>query len=229
MPLTVNRLNQLLKATAAEGWALEIDHKDFSEADLEGIGDQFFPFPEDIFRAFAMVSPCDINYVVLGQDPYFSSLSSNPDLPVATGVAFGVQDENEVQQSLSRILYKIYPDGWKGRNLTNLEQWSKSKGVLLLNAALTVPRPAPDQNPRKCAGKHLKFWAKFTGKVLNYVAENRPDAQMIAFGKPARKALNMSALKPENVHGYDHPVASTTGARSFSAFWNGAVGKLIVR
>ena len=186
----------------------------------ERIDGEFFPNEASIFKALELISPGCVKYVILGQDPYFAS--NNPgtpeEVPAAIGVAFGINNGyHPIPKSLVRIKKHIYRDGIGPSDLT---EWAKGKGVLLLNAALTVPKPDVGRKGRRYAGRHLKYWSAFTCSVLKQVVETNPNAIMIAWGCPARDILIkvLGEDSPSLIWSH-HPMASVHGANSFAQSW----------
>ena len=189
-----------------KGWCM--DEEDFPP----DIAEEVFPHPHNIFKALALISPRDVNFVILGQDPYFTSTDGVPD---ATGVAFAISSARAKKpQSLIRILKKVYHGNIGNPELTD---WITERGVLLLNAALTVPAG----NSRKFAGAHLKDgrWNKFVGSIISQVRRANPDAVLIAWGNKTRAVLKNVLGNEDDFLWAHHPVASTAGIGSFEHFW----------
>lgn len=184
--------------------------------------EKFYPNPENLFRALEITSPKSVRYLIIGQDPYFTSSDAGPD---AIGIAFAVNPntKNKIPPSLKRIMKNIYPSGKGGTDLTN---WATSKGILLLNAALTVPA----DGKRSSAGKHLKLgiWDDFFRHVILQSIKANPNVHLIAWGVPAKEKLVeiLREINTKYVWCY-HPVASKAGEdeNSFSAFWDTDVGE----
>ena len=113
-----------------------------------------YPPESLVFAALRLTPLTSVRAVILGQDPYYKE-------GLATGLAFSVPDGCEHPLSLRNIM--------KARELDldlpvpvngSLDQWARN-GVLLLNAALTVPRHD--------AERHLDFWSPFTDEIVKTV------------------------------------------------------------
>lgn len=197
----------------------------FCKTDLpERINEPFFPLPENVFKALELISPHQVRVAIIGQDPYFAK---SADTPYATGVAFGIPEGVDIPKSLGRIKQHVDPTG-AGRN--DLTDWAVAKGVLLINAALTVP----GTGKRSAAGQHLKagHWNCIFSKILKQTRANQPPTAVVAWGTGAKQSVAM-ALKmnweqplPGCVWSY-HPVASISKSHpnSFASFWETDVGK----
>jgi uracil DNA glycosylase len=175
------------KAAAGKGWVISAD--DLPEK-IEG---DFCPRPENIFKALELIGPKEVNFLIVGLDPYYSNRLDR-DEPVATGLAFAVaSDDPKIPQSLRKILtYLLRAEDDTHRDLL---RWSQEHGVLLLNAALTVPLLTNGLKRKDVVGKHLKLWSRFTTKIVRQVMATTPSEQIVALGIDAREALD-NALRP---------------------------------
>ena len=103
-------------------------------AALRKKGERVYPIQKDVFRAFEDCPFKDVRVVILGQDPYANEGQ-------AIGRAFAVPESTEVlPPSLKNIFKEVgrdYPRQLMPK--PTLESWAK-RGVLLLNATLTVER-----------------------------------------------------------------------------------------
>ena len=216
--LSREKLWKLSSAARANGWT--VDQQDLPS----GINDaQVFPDAAKIFRALELVSPAQVKTVIVGQDPYFSLSAGGK--PHATGVAFAVAGQ-DAPSSLQRIKAHVYP---KGQGENDLADWVDSKGLLLLNAGLTVPATGG----REAAGKHLRHWREFFKSVINQAHEASPRAVVVAWGTKARdasaSALGIDWQSPPPWFDWTyHPVAPKSGPHSFTNFWITPAGKALV-
>lgn len=143
----------------------------------------FYPELPNVFKALEEIEPEQIKYVVVGQDPYWTTSDIDGEaIPDATGVAFTVPPGHKIPPSLKAIQKAV------NCQECDLRSWRCRHGVLLLNAALTVPRDGG------MAGAHLGIWAPFTQWLIGLLKERRPDISIIAWGAPARQ-FAMRALK----------------------------------
>lgn len=209
----------LSKSARCKGW-------NFLKADLpECIAEPFFPLPENLFKALELVAPDQVRFVIVGQDPYFSEVAEKP---IATGVAFGVPEDVQPPTSLARLKSHVHPKGG-GRN--DLTDWATKKGVLLINAALTVP----GTGKRSAAGRHLKLkhWDRFFAAILTQARSIQPSPAVVAWGLGSKQRvaqtlhMDWNHPLPGCVWSY-HPVASKAGPNSFAQFWNCEVGKSLI-
>jgi len=149
------------------------------------------PMP-NVFKALT-VSLNDIKAVIIGQDP-------TPQAGMATGLAFSLnplEDPRNVPTVLN-ILVELKLEG-HGVSLTNgdLSPWL-SQGVLLLNAALTIPQ-------RGKPGVHLEIWLPFTELLVQYISKNalRSSAWVIWAGKAGSIGSKIdTSQKVDKTHHY---------------------------
>lgn len=126
------------------------------------------PDKENIFRALMMTPFRKTKVVILGQDPY-------PESTNACGLSFSAPSK-KVPSSLDHIFRVLYEDivldgekcndkVWKDVKPSSgcLESWTQ-KGVLLLNAALTLS---------KGSVKHTRLWRPFTTRILRILNEQK--------------------------------------------------------
>lgn len=211
MPTSIELLNEFRRQ--ATGWEVP------PIGVFPDIPEDVFPLPANIFRAFSLVRKEDVRFVVLGQDPYYQK--GLDERPIATGAAFGINDLANVRKGDASSLYKVLK-GIYGSNKTryrksNLEDWAKCKGVLLLNAALTVPAPRDGELPRSTIGRHLKCWTAFVKNVIQTLPEK--SVTLVAWGKPACALAKEVSPYRKNVLRCNHPAASCGELQAFSEFW----------
>lgn len=122
-----------------------------------------FPSKEVIFKAFN-IDREKTKVIIVGQDPYPNEDIRNQ-RPVATGLAFGLHDNNSlIQPSLQMIIDELalsyYNDiTFDAQNMDlTLQNWV-DQGVMLLNASLTVDMFSPEGfEDLKKNGKHSNYW-----------------------------------------------------------------------
>lgn len=188
----------------------------------ESIPSEVFPNPKDIFNVFGEISIHDVRYVIVGQDPYYTTRSDLEGAPHAIGIAFAV-DRNckDIPHSLLNIakyVYGVDPKSSKPRS-HDLANWMSKKGVLLINAALTVPIPITGENARNVAGKHVPIWREFTKCIINQIRGRIEDRCFIAWGCDAREILD-DVFRPFS-WSYHPSVPSYGEEFSFKNFWEG--------
>jgi uracil-DNA glycosylase len=128
------------------------------------------PGPERLFRALEMVAPDAVRVVILGQDPY-------PAPGRATGLAFGFPPGAPARDSLRNILDELAADTGIRRGDGDLSGWAR-QGVLLLNAALSVPVGAGEAGGHRGLG-----WERLAADVLARLSD-RPRA-LLLWGREA--------------------------------------------
>lgn len=131
------------------------------------------PAKEKIFRALDMPPFVKTKVIILGQDPY-------PETTNACGLSFSAPS-GKIPSSLDHIFRVLYEDivldgkkkcddnVWKNDVKPSngcLESWTQ-KGVLLLNAALTLSKGAVE---------HTRLWRPFTTRVLRILNEQKDNS-----------------------------------------------------
>lgn len=157
-----------------------------------------YPPRRDVFLALRSVLPADIRVVILGQDPYFKIAGQ------AHGLAFSVPagiDKPRALRAVFRAISRDLGSKWQEPASGDLTGWA-TQGVLLLNAALTVPAGGP-------RGRHLEDWQDFVDAVLQVVrAKDDPVAYLI-WGDEAERRIKAAGGVPTPHRGYRnaHPTA----------------------
>ncbi len=131
-------------------------------------------------RIFAALDECPVDKVkavIIGQDPYHNPGQAN-------GLCFSVADGIEPPPSLVNIFKELTNDlGIPTPKSGNLENWAK-RGVLLLNASLTVRAHA--------AASHSQIgWQQFTDTLISRLSEKKENLVFLLWGSFAirKKAL----------------------------------------
>ena len=135
---------------------------------------KFFPANGDVFRAFHLVAPEDVNVVIVGQDPYVKAGE-------AMGLSFSVRKGVTIPPSLKNIFKELCSDVGLAEQMPahgDLTSWAR-QGVLLLNRALTV-RPGSPKS-------HLESWQKLTARIIN--ALPNPNIIFVLWGGPAQELI----------------------------------------
>ena len=148
---------------------------------------KIYPIKANVFRAFRETTLKDCKYILLGMDPYPTEYKG---VPSACGLSF-VTENGYINPSL-RILCKSL-------NIESGEfkYYMLSKGVLLLNSALTLRAGE--------SGSHLKLWQPFIKCLIEHISENLPDITWILLGKDAQKFKEY--IKTSNILEAPHPVS----------------------
>lgn len=165
----------------------------------------FSPAKENIFKAFELIAPKEVKYVILGKDPY-------PTTNMATGIAFDVPGE-KAPLSLTNILNELGGEGgnWQDK-LARFKKWYKSEGILLLNAALTVAAGDP--------GSHIKHWKEFMLEIIRSVveADTSNKVRFLAWGGDAGNVMKQALNGRREFTWACHP-QPRNGSNCFAEFW----------
>ncbi len=134
---------------------------------------QIYPAGNNIFRAFEKTPFDQVKLVILGQDPYHGPNQAH-------GLSFSVQDGVPIPRSLKNIFKELQNDiGISIPTSGNLTAWAE-KGVLLLNASLTVRANEP--------ASHAQIgWLSFTDAVINNLSSKKKDLVFLLWGKFAQE------------------------------------------
>ena len=152
----------------------------------------------DMLKAFN-VPLNQIKAVILGQDP-------TPQPGKATGLAFSLKT-GEDPSNVPSVFNMLVELKWEEMNvgLTNgdLTPWV-GRGVLLLNAALTVRQGE--------AGSHSRVWQPFTELMVRYLSANAQPTAWILWGNEARRAAQVIDRSRHYIKegGHPSPQAATT-------------------
>jgi uracil-DNA glycosylase len=137
------------------------------------VGRRFYPPADKVFNAFALTPFEDVRVVLLGQDPYHGPGQ-------AMGLCFSVPAGVPLPPSLRNIFDELQSDlGIARPSSGDLTPWAE-RGVLLLNAVLTV---APGQ-PASHAGKG---WERFTDRAIRELSERRDGVVFLLWGRYAQQ------------------------------------------
>ncbi len=128
-----------------------------------------FPPGPLMFNAFNQTPFDCVNVVILGQDPYHG-------FGEAHGLCFSVQDGIKKPPSLVNIFKEIEKDlGFDPPRSGNLTAWA-ARGVLLLNATLTVRENQP--------GSHQnKGWEIFSDEAIKQLSAQKEGLIFVLWGK----------------------------------------------
>lgn len=158
----------------AEGWREVLDGflgspagrrlGDFIQARLAAGAVIYPPRP---LRALELTPLADVRAVVLGQDPYHGPGQ-------AEGLAFSVADGVKFPPSLRNIFRELGCEPPSG----SLAGWAR-RGVLLLNACLTVEQGQPGSHARK-------GWEELTDELLARVAATASPCAYLLWGAHAQ-------------------------------------------
>jgi uracil-DNA glycosylase len=133
-----------------------------------------FPPAAETFTALALCPPESVKVVILGQDPYFRAGQAH-------GLAFSVKEGVRVPPSLGNVFKEMHADiGLARPKSGSLLRWAE-RGVLLLNAVLTVRAGVPNSHARK-------GWEKLTSELLRKlsVLHAHPGIVFVLWGSAAQ-------------------------------------------
>jgi uracil-DNA glycosylase len=134
---------------------------------------QVYPSHDDVFAALHLTPYAETRVLILGQDPYHGPGQAH-------GLCFSVRPGVAAPPSLVNILKELHDDlGCAVPAHGCLEAWAR-RGVLLLNAVLTV-------RAREAASHAGKGWETFTDEVIRTVAAKEERVVFILWGGYARR------------------------------------------
>ncbi len=171
-----------------------------------------YPMRKNLFHAFDLCSPENVQVVILGQDPYHEPGQAH-------GLAFSVPDTSELPGSLNHIFQEIALE-FQVEPLpgNNLDRWAR-QGVLLLNATLTVEAGK--------AGSHESLgWQNFTNAVISLLSEKYENIVFMLWGKSAAAKEKFIDKKKHKVYISTHPSGLSWGKTSNISKMNGCAFKV---
>lgn len=124
-----------------------------------------YPHPDNVFRAFNECPPSQTKVVILGMDPYHT-----PNM--ATGLAFHAPI---MTPSLRNILKELKSN--LDIDIKSIEHWP-SRGVLLLNTALTVEQGKP--------GSHINLWKPVMKDIIQVINDLPEPIIWVLMGEHAK-------------------------------------------
>lgn len=193
----------------AEGWRPVVDAflssnegrnlAEFLQARLAGGATIYPPRP---LRALELTPLHRVHAVILGQDPYHGPGQ-------AEGLAFSVAEGVKLPPSLRNIFQELYcdrPDAIPRSG--SLLDWAR-RGVLLLNAVLTVEDGAPGSHARK-------GWEALTDALIATVAANCSPCVYLLWGAHAQAKAKLIE-ETARAHGRDALVLQANHPSPLSA------------
>jgi len=158
-------------------------------------GRSFYPPSSLVFNALWTTPFDEVRAVVLGQDPYHGAGQ-------AMGLCFSVPAGLPLPPSLRNIYDELVRDlGIERPTTGDLTPWAE-RGVLLLNAVLTVA-------PAKPASHAGKGWELFTTRAIRELSDRRSGIVFLLWGRYAQQ-------KGEVVDGARHHVLTAAHPSPFS-------------
>ena len=166
-----------------------------------------YPPEEDVFNAFGATPFAKVKVLLLGQDPYHGPGQAH-------GMCFSVRPGVKSPPSLVNMFKELRADlGCTIPNHGSLQTWAE-RGVLLLNAVLTVRASEP--NSHKDQG-----WEQFTDAVIRALDERSKPVVFVLWGGYAQKKAKLITGPQHRVVKAAHPsplsAAKFLGSKPFSA------------
>jgi uracil-DNA glycosylase len=165
------------------------------------------PPQEEVFGALELTPPDAVRVVLLGQDPYHGPGQAH-------GLSFSVRPGVPPPPSLRNVLRELHDDvGCPPPASGSLVPWAE-RGVLLLNAVLTVREREP--NSHRGVG-----WERFTDAVIRGVVTRPDPIVFLLWGGPAGRKEAL-VRPPHHVLRAPHPSPLSArrgffGSRPFSS------------
>lgn len=132
---------------------------------------EYYPNPNDLYRAFRMIPLNKVRVVFLGQSPYPSKTN-------ACGMSFSTR--GPVAATLRNIykeLKRQYDDFVIPKH-GDLSEWA-FQGVLLLNSTLTY-------FPNETSINKREFWTPFIVKIIKSICDVNPKCIFVLWGNHAK-------------------------------------------
>jgi len=165
-------------------------------ADLQAFVDEqrschdVYPPHDKVFTALHLTPNAETKVVIIGQDPYHGAGQAH-------GLAFSVNRDVRVPPSLRNIHQELHDDvRVPVPDHGSLEQWA-CRGVLLLNATLTVRAGSPRSHRRK-------GWETFTDEVIR-VVDRKPFVVFILWGRDAQRKRKLIDTSRHTIIESPHP------------------------
>ena len=149
-----------------------------------------YPPEEEVFAALELAPFERVRVLLLGQDPYHRPGQAH-------GLAFSVRPGVRPPPSLANVFRELREElGCPAPASGSLVPWAE-RGVLLLNAVLTVREGEPNSH-------RGKGWERFTDAVIRAVAARDEPVVFVLWGGPAGKKEALVG-PPHVVHRSAHP------------------------
>ncbi len=205
--------DQLINPKIEESWKKVLESEfqkpyfeelqEFLQTEISN-GKKILPPPTQIFTAFDKCPFDKVKVVIIGQDPYHG-------LNQAHGLCFSVNKDVRVPPSLKNIYKELQSDlgetNFQIPDHGNLEQWAE-RGVLLLNATLTVEESKPTSHSGK-------GWENFTDVIISTISKGKENVVFLLWGNFAK---SKSALIDTSKH-YILTAAHPSPFSAYSGFF----------
>ena len=150
-----------------------------------------FPPKDHIFNALKLTPYEKVKVVIMGQDPYHGEGEAH-------GLSFSVQKGVKTPPSLQNIYKELQSDlGIKPNDNGDLTKWAE-RGVLLLNAVLTVQKDTP--------ASHKKLgWERLTNYIIKQLNNREEPIAFILWGNFAKEKKQFITNKKHLIIESSHP------------------------
>lgn len=154
-------------------------------------GKIIYPLQKDIFNSLKLTPYESVKVVILGQDPYHGPNQAH-------GLSFSVRPGIPAPPSLQNIFKELHNDlGFSIPSHGCLEKWAK-RGVLLLNAALTVEAGKPKS--------HANIdWHRFTDQVIAILNDHPKGIVFLLWGSYAKQKAELITNLRHRILKAPHP------------------------
>jgi uracil-DNA glycosylase len=141
--------------------------------DAERRAHEVYPPEREVFSALELTPPRAVKALILGQDPYHGPGQAH-------GLAFSVRPGTPAPASLRNIFKELQADVGVPRPATgSLVPWAE-RGVLLLNAVLTVRAGQPNSH-------RGRGWEELTDGVIRAVSAREQRVAFVLWGAYAQR------------------------------------------
>jgi uracil-DNA glycosylase len=169
-----------------------------------------FPPEADVFNAFKATPYDKVKVLLLGQDPYHGPGQAH-------GMCFSVRPGVRPPPSLVNLFRELHDElGCKIPNNGYLVPWAE-RGVMLLNAVLTVRQAEPNSHKDK-------GWEKFTDAAIRALNDRERPVVFALWGAYAQKKAKLVTAPQHRVVKAAHPsplsMKKFLGSRPFSTINN---------
>lgn len=150
-----------------------------------------YPPTDFVYTAFNKTAFEDVKVVILGQDPYHADGQAH-------GLSFSVPDGVKFPPSLRNIFKEYKSDLNLEIPLSgNLTAWA-DRGVLLLNATLTV-------RAHKAGSHQKKGWEPFTDAIIQTISDKKEHVVFVLWGNFAQSKSKFIDEKKHGIIKSVHP------------------------
>lgn len=154
-------------------------------------GKTIFPPEDEVFTALNTTDFDKVRVVVIGQDPYHGAGQAH-------GLSFSVKPGVKIPPSLLNIYKELHTDlGYEIPMHGCLIEWAE-RGVLLLNAVLTVEES-------KANAHQGKGWELFTDAVIRKINDELENVVFVLWGAYAQKKCSFIDTQKHCVISSVHP------------------------